>query len=131
MYDNIGEKLKKLAKIMFIVEAIGTVITGIILIATSKYLMLAGLLTLCLGPVGAWVSSLPLYGLGELINITYENENNIKQILKKLNEKSTTNNIELIGKKIINKPTVDSHQWRCDGCGNMITQTPCEYCGKE
>ena len=23
------------------------------------------------------------------------------------------------------------HQWRCDGCGNLRTQTPCEYCGKE
>ncbi len=29
-------------------------------------------------------------------------------------------------------PTVQvTHKWCCDGCGNMITQSPCEHCGKE
>ena len=23
-----------------------------------------------------------------------------------------------------------THSWRCDNCGNMATQSPCEYCGK-
>ena len=23
-----------------------------------------------------------------------------------------------------------THKWRCDNCGNMATQSPCEHCGK-
>ncbi len=29
------------------------------------------------------------------------------------------------------KPVTTTHMWRCDGCGNMRAQSPCEYCGKE
>lgn len=53
MYDNIGGKIKGLAKTMFIVEAIGAVITGIVLCATDD-LIFAGLLTLFCGPIVAW-----------------------------------------------------------------------------
>ena len=30
----------------------------------------------------------------------------------------------------VDKPTVasDEHQWRCDGCGQMISQSPCPHC---
>ena len=24
-----------------------------------------------------------------------------------------------------------THRWRCDSCGNMRTQSPCEFCEKE
>ena len=51
MYDNIGGKIKGLAKTMFIVEAIGAVITGIVLLTTDDDLIFAGLLTLFCGPI--------------------------------------------------------------------------------
>ena len=71
MYDNIGGKIKGLAKATFIVEAIATVITGIGLMASDDYIMIpVGLLVMVIGPVVAWVSSWSLYGFGELIDKT-------------------------------------------------------------
>ena len=46
MYDNIGGKIKGLAKAVFIVEAIAAVITGIALMAIDEDLILFGILTL-------------------------------------------------------------------------------------
>ena len=68
MYDNIGGKIKGLAKAVFIVEATAALITGIALVAIDEDLILFGLLTLILGPAVAWVSSWLLYGFGELID---------------------------------------------------------------
>ena len=70
MYDNIGGKIKGLAKTIFIVESIATVITGIALMATDEDMILVGLLVAILGPIVAWVSSWLLYGFGELIDKT-------------------------------------------------------------
>ena len=68
MYDNIGGKIKGLAKAVFIVEAVAAVITGIALIANSRYLIPYGLLVMLLGPIVAYISSWLLYGFGELID---------------------------------------------------------------
>lgn len=68
-YDNIGDKIKSLAKFAFIVEAVASIVTGIVLLFTSEYteLVLVGLLTIILGPILAWISSWLLYGIGQLI----------------------------------------------------------------
>jgi hypothetical protein len=70
MYDNIGGKIKGLAKATFIVEAIAAVITGIAFMAMDDDLVPVGLLVMILGPIVAWVSSWLLYGFGELIDKT-------------------------------------------------------------
>ncbi len=70
MYDNIGEKIKGLAKATFIVEAIAAVITGIAFMAADEDMIPVGLLVMILGPIIAWVSSWLLYGFGELIDKT-------------------------------------------------------------
>lgn len=31
----------------------------------------------------------------------------------------------------IHTENANVHKWRCSGCGNMRSQSPCEYCGKE
>ena len=69
MFQNIGGKIKGLAVTAFILEALGLVIAGIGLAVSARYEdeMMAGILTLLLGPVIAWVSSWLLYGFGELI----------------------------------------------------------------
>ena len=82
MYDNIGGKIKGLAKIMFIVEAIGAVITGIVLLATDDDLIFAGLLTLFCGPIIAWVSSWVLYAFGELVEDIHSIRNKYYPIAK-------------------------------------------------
>lgn len=78
MYDNIGGKIKGLAKAMFIVEAFGAVIAGIALLATDDDLILAGLLTLFCGPIIAWVGSWILYAFGELVEDVHAMRNNEK-----------------------------------------------------
>ena len=77
MYDNIGGKIKGLAKTMFMVEVLGAVITGIVLCATDD-LSFAGLLTLFVGPIIAWVSSWILYAFGELVEDVHAMRNNVK-----------------------------------------------------
>ena len=67
MYDNIGGKIKKLAKGIFIFEAISLVLTGFILTLTDEDLILPGVLMLFIGPLVAWVSSWILYAFGELV----------------------------------------------------------------
>ncbi len=67
MYDNIGGKIKNLAKAIVIVEAIVSIIIGIVLMSTDEDLMLTGLLVMLCGPIIAWVSSWPVYGYGQLI----------------------------------------------------------------
>ena len=76
MYDNIGGKIKGLAKVSFIVAAIAEVITGIALMAADEDLILYGLLVLIAGPIIAWVSSWFLYGFGQLIE-------NLKRFINK------------------------------------------------
>ena len=67
MYNNIGGKIKGLAQTMFIFEAIGAIITGVVLMATGEDLTLYGFLTLVCGPIVAYVGSLILYAFGELV----------------------------------------------------------------
>lgn len=70
MYNDIGGKIKTLARVIFVVTASVAVVMAIVLL--SGELILLGLLTLILGPILAWASSFVLYGFGELIDKTCE-----------------------------------------------------------
>ena len=137
LYENVGRKIKNWAKLIFVIETIGAVITGLVLLFNYEDLILYGLLTLVCGPIVAYIGSWILYAFGELVEKTADNENNTRQILKKLNEKSADASIAFIknkeyGNKTTNTPqTASAHKWLCDGCKKMRTQTPCEHCGKE
>lgn len=67
MYNNIGGKIKVLAKIAFIAMAAITAIAGLGVIASDDDLIGVGVLMMFAGPVVAWVSSWLLYGFGQLI----------------------------------------------------------------
>ena len=67
MYDNIGEKIKSLAKGTFITEAIIAIITAFSLFASNDDLIIYALFLLVLGPIGAWISSWILYAFGEIV----------------------------------------------------------------
>ena len=85
-YENIGNKIKGLAKATFIVEAIAAVIAGIVLMTTGgpdDEVILYGWLVLIAGPIIAWVSSWLLYGFGQLI----ENSDIIAEEYNRKNEK--------------------------------------------
>ena len=70
MYDNIGKKIKGLATVIFILEALAALISGIAFMAIDDYMIWLGVLIIIIGPVFAWISSWLLYGFGELIDKT-------------------------------------------------------------
>lgn len=65
LYERIGEKIKNLARWIFVVEAISAVIGGIYVILEGKFVF--GLCLVIMGPVVAWVSTWLLYAFGELV----------------------------------------------------------------
>ena len=144
MYDNIGGKIKGLAKTMFIVEAIGAVIMGIVLLATDDDLIFAGLLTLFCGPIIAWVSSWVLYAFGELVEdihamrnkhypIAEEQANLETEEKAKQKEETTRNSPTKKAQKYINHgiaPEYVGDGYTCPVCKmSMDVLIPCEKCG--
>lgn len=77
MYDNIGEKIKGLAKVVFIIGAIVDVIAGVDLMSSDQYVLI-GLFVMLLGPVVAWAFSWLIYGFGEIIDKTCDIERNTR-----------------------------------------------------
>lgn len=129
LYDNIGGKIKGWAKGIFILETVGVIILGLVLLF-DEVTVLTGLLTMIIGPIVAWVSSWLLYAFGELVEKTAANEENTRYILKALQTKSASTSpktVPSIEPKFSTKPV--THTWRCDNCGNMISQVPCDHCG--
>lgn len=86
MFDNIGKKIKGLAKFFFALGVIVTVIAGISNIALGadswegEYLIAIGIIYIVLGPIIAWAASFVLYGFGELIDKTCDIERNTRAL---------------------------------------------------
>ena len=70
MFDNIGSKLKTVAQIFTGLGIAGSILFGIILIAAVPDAWFVGLIILVFGSIGSWLSSLGMYGLGQLIENT-------------------------------------------------------------
>lgn len=75
MFDNPGELIKKVAKIVFIIGIIITVISSIyvfLLYARIEMGFLRTIITsivvLVIGLISSWLSTIVLYGMGELID---------------------------------------------------------------
>ena len=78
LYENVGAKIKGLAKWIFFLEALSAVISGIVLLAEGEAWF--GLLTLVLGPVIALASSWLLYAFGQLTEDTHEMKSQAEKI---------------------------------------------------
>ena len=80
MYDNIGGKIKGLAKAFFVVESIAAIIGGMVVIVGGNggLAVFVGILTVFFGPIVAWVSSWVIYGFGELIDKASDIEYNTR-----------------------------------------------------
>ena len=112
MFNNVGAKIKKIAKIVCWIGIIGSVILGIIMIVQGNELnsqrtsyggfygdfsytvtsnagnglKTSGWLTLLLGPLFSWLASLGIYALGQITmnsDITAETAVEIKELLEK------------------------------------------------
>ena len=80
-FEKIGEKIKGLARTLFVIEAIVSMIMGISLMVTHETLIFPGILVIVLGPVFAWISSWLLYGFGEIIDKLTKIEENTRACL--------------------------------------------------
>ncbi len=80
MYENIGKKIKGLAKTIFIIMAILYGIIGIAVMASGDEVgVLTGLLTIVIGFFFSWIASWMLYGFGELIDKACDIERNTRR----------------------------------------------------
>lgn len=88
MYDNIGGKIKMLAKVTTIVLAILFIVLGTITMAMGDIGVIIGLLILIVGVLLSWISSWVLYGFGEIIEKVAEIEKNTCKDEAKLKTRS-------------------------------------------
>ena len=70
MFDNIGGKLKGVAVLSTILGIIGSILLGIVVFATFGELWYYGLFIIIVGCLGYWISSLGMYGIGQVVENT-------------------------------------------------------------
>ena len=87
MFDNIGDKIKTLAKVSTVLGIVISVIYGIVLMVSDEDLIFDGFLVMILGSLLFWISSFTLYGFGEMINQLEYSNSNSKKIYDLLNKK--------------------------------------------
>lgn len=131
MFDNIGDKIKVLAKISTILGIVIFVIYGIVLMVEG--LIFVGFLVMVLGSVLSWIGSFTLYGFGEIINqLEYSNSNSQRIYdLLILNRNDILTNSISQQVEIPKEPKKSEHKWRCNSCGKLRNESPCPYCGNE
>ena len=123
-YDNIGGKIKGLAKAAFIVEAIAAVLSGLVMFVEDDDMFLIALLVAIVGPIVAWVGSWLLYGFGQLIEnsdiIAAEyNRKNEKheKVVEKTNERKQEQRKKAIKATIVN-PEISEDEFIDIACPN-------------
>ena len=132
-YENIGEKIKIVAKVFFIILAILGVFSGIICVLDGEYL---GMLIIIVGPIFAWVSSLSLYGFGQLIENSDIIANEYRHKKKKHendNAKSTAHKPEQTKKQIkagVTQTNIDGNDYidiTCSNCNAELSFTKDQF----
>ena len=95
MFDNIGGKIKLLAKILCWIGIVASVIVAVTMFVSIEDAPYSqegtyrglGFAFLFIGPLVSWVSSFLLYGFGETIDLLQQNVDKQSTIINKLNEK--------------------------------------------
>ena len=81
MFENIGSKIKALAKVICWVGIIISLIAGIVMLASGGDVGSGvGLVVIIVGCFGSWIGSFFTYGFGELIEKTTEIAENTKSL---------------------------------------------------
>lgn len=151
MFENIGDKIKTLAKICCLIGIIGSVITGIILISSIN--VLVGIAITIGGALLSWIGSFFVYGFGELIESNAEistQNSEIIDLLKKQQDKpeskqnNTAQNASLSAPKTekqtdfsnaesVKTQSINSMQIKCPRCGTVQPSsfTECVRCNSK
>ena len=133
LYENIGGKIKNWAKRIFIVEAIGSIITAMALPNASgdpDDFILISLLIAIVGPIVAWVGSGILYAFGELVEDTHAMRKKYypmaeEQANREAEEKANREAEEIAQKK--------AQTFSCPKCSNTVNygDVSCSSCGQQ
>ena len=67
MFNNIGGKIKVVAKTICFVGIILSIISGLVLILADVRTVFSGILLIIVGPIASWIGSFMTYGFGQLI----------------------------------------------------------------
>ncbi len=87
MFDNIGGKIKGLAVIIFALGAVGSIIGGFVMMCSGiDELVITGLLTGLLGTLFSYISTMALYGFGQLIENTSYTANDMFKLKQDVSE---------------------------------------------
>ncbi len=140
MFENVGSKIKKIAKLLFAIGVVLSVLLFIIMLilaipsidygdgALGIILLLIGIFSLIIGPIISWLSVLLLYAFGEMVektvsieNSVCDNSDTICDDIKDSNTDSTIKN---------RKTEIDTSVKKCKYCGKKVPLTTerCE-CG--
>lgn len=134
MFEDVGNKLKFLAKIVFGVNIIIAIILGLIVMSGSGNFLL-GLLVMAVMFLTSVISAWFLYAFGELIDRTNEVEANTRKISITLD--ALLNSADKFGNTNTDNPSAEKttpkasepHRFACPECGKLISEYPCGYCG--
>ena len=141
MYDNIGSKIKSLAKVIFCIGVILCLLGGIALIGTLPDLWFIGLLVMIIGPITSWISTWLLYGFGELIDKACDIERNTRGLVPKQqtpsNHEKRTVSVKATPKSQppVNLDDANFSETICPICRRELafpygtSQAECPYCG--
>lgn len=135
MYDNIGGKIKTVAKVVGFTGIGISILTGLLflLVAFSEekfsYFGI-GILVAFLGSLISWVSTIALYGFGQLVENT--------DVIAKQSKRQTGDLQyygDMINESISSTKYQESHADKsttsryCTNCGKIVTGNVCPYCG--
>ena len=68
MFFNVGEKIKVVARVWCFIGIVVSVVTGLALCALDGDLVLIGLIITIAGSLISWISSLVVYGFGQMVS---------------------------------------------------------------
>ena len=165
MFENPGEKIKNIAKFLFYIATICFIIIGISFFfieeqlpslynpnpTPKKVYIIMGILTIILGPLASYFSSLLLYGFGSMLTNTDKLVENTNKTISKTDElnqavfnfKSNTNVTPKKEESSYNKahtvkqldtyncPNCKEDFYNFDGLNSDQTTTTCPFCNYE
>ena len=139
MFNNIGEKLKSVARIITVFGIIVSIIAGILTLKNNGI----GIVIALLGSLVSWMSSLALYGFGQLI----ENSDRMVAMQKQLlqmsgvsasdpfaaNKRASTppKPVDNVLSRSISHENPTQERRRCIYCGEILKSDVCEMCGQK
>lgn len=128
MYENIGGKIKTLAKVMCAIGIVASVVIALKLFSVAEYseeLAGVGLVVMILGPVLSWVGSFVLYGFGQLV----ENSDIIAEQFYKEDEEDEIED-KVVKKAVeVTKTSIDDTEYIdiiCPKCKEQLSYTKSE-----